>query len=479
MSLSATTTGGLTAGDGASHGGDPLLDRMDQLIVEQEKIMLGRTERSQAMRAEAQSVLAGGVASSWQDAPPCAVWIDHGKGSKIWDVDGTEYSDFHGGFGVGLAGHAHPAIVAAVQDRVTKGTHFAQPTEDAIVVARELSKRFGLPQWRYNNSGTEATMDAFHLMRVATGRSKVIKVEGSYHGHHDAAQVSVYPTLEEAGSVEAPHSVRYSTGIPDPMAQLTVIVPFGDLAAVDRALATHNGEIAGMIVEPVMMNIGLIPPPDGYLADLKALLHQHGAWLAFDEVKTGLGLAPGGATELLGVTPDLLCTAKAMAGGLPCGAIGGVDELMGLIADRTYEQVGTFNGNPLTMAAARATLTEVLTPDAYRHVDTLREAQVKGCEDVLARYQLPGFVRAFGAKGAVIFTESLSNYRDFLDYDDQWGNAHWLYQHNNNVFLPPWGKCEQWTMSVQHTMEDVNRFVANLDTMAQALRDGDGVPAQG
>jgi glutamate-1-semialdehyde 2,1-aminomutase len=148
---------------------------------------------------------------------------------------------------------------------------------------------------------------------------------------------------------------------------------------------------------------------------------------------------------------------------------------MGLIADRTYEQVGTFNGNPLTMAAARATLQEVLTPDGYAHLGTLREAQVKGCEDVLTRYQLPGFVRAFGAKGAVIFTDSLSNYRDFLDYDDQWGNAHWLYQHNNNVFLPPWGKCEQWTMSVQHTMEDVNRFVANLDTFARELREG--VPA--
>jgi glutamate-1-semialdehyde 2,1-aminomutase len=205
------------------------------------------------------------------------------------------------------------------------------------------------------------------------------------------------------------------------------------------------------------------------------LLHKHGAWLAFDEVKTGFGLAPGGATELFGVTPDLICTAKAMAGGLPCGAIGGVPELMGLIADRTYEQVGTFNGNPLTMAAARATLQEVLTPEGYRHLDELREAQVKGCEDVLRRYQLPGFVRAFGGKGAVIFTESLSNYRDFLDYDDQWGNAHWLYQHNNHVFLPPWGKCEQWTMSVQHTREDVDRFVANLDTFARELREA--VPA--
>ena len=193
-------------------------------------------------------------------------------------------------------------------------------------------------------------------------------------------------------------------------------------------------------------------------------------------MKTGLGLAPGGATELLGVTPDLLCTAKAMAGGLPCGAIGGVPELMGLIADRTYEQVGTFNGNPLTMAAARATLTEVLTPDAYRHLDTLREAQVKGCEDVLGPLtSCPASCARSAPRERSSSPTALSNYRDFLDYDDQWGNAHWLYQHNNNVFLPPWGKCEQWTMSVQHTMEDVNRFVANLETFARELRDG--VPA--
>ena len=446
------------------------LARLDALIVEQEALMLTRTKRSQELRVEASDVLAGGVASSWQDAPPCAVWIDEGRGSHVWDADGNDYADFHGGFGVGVAGHAHPAIVAAVTERVTRGTHFAQPVEDTIVVARELARRFGLPLWRYNNSGTESTMDAFHLMRIATGRPKVIKVEGSYHGHHDSAQVSTYPDPELAGGYEAPNSVRYNAGIPDATAQLTVVVPFGDLEAVDRALQTHRGEIAGMIIEPIMMNIGLIPPPPGYLAGLKERLHAAGAYLTFDEVKTGFGVAAGGAIELFGVEPDLVCVAKAMAGGLPCGAIGGVPELMGLIADRTYEQVGTFNGNPLTMAAARATLLEVLTPDAYRHVDALRDRQVAGLERVQRDYALPGYVQAFGAKGAVIFTDRLSNYRDFLDYADQWGNAHWLFQQNGGVALPPWGKCEQWTMSVQHTADDVDQFVANLETMAKALR---------
>jgi glutamate-1-semialdehyde 2,1-aminomutase len=455
--------------------GDPAtndLDRLDNLISDQEKLFLARTGESQRVRQECADVLPGGVASNWQDAEPGAVWIDHGRGSRIVDVDGTDYLDLHGGFGVGIVGHAHPAIVAAVSDRVRKGTHFAQPTADSVVVARALAGRFGLPMWRFNNSGTESTMDAVHLMRVAAGRSKIIKVEGSYHGHHDTVQVSVYPSADDAGPADRPHSVRVGTAVPPELARLTIIVPFGDIAAVERVLTENPGEIAGMLIEPIMMNIGLIPPPDGYLADLRDVLHRHGAYLAFDEVKTGLAVAPGGAIEWSGVTPDLVCLAKALGGGVPCGAIGGTRELMGLIAEGVYEQVGTFNGNPLTMAAARAVLTEILTDDAYRHFDRLRAEMVGGAEGILARYGLPGHVRSYGAKGAVIFHDQLRHYRDFLAYPDQWGNAHWLYQHNGNVFLPPWGKCEQWTVSVQHTVDDVRAFVANLERMAADLRGG-------
>jgi glutamate-1-semialdehyde 2,1-aminomutase len=449
------------------------LARLDGLIAEQEQALLARTGESLRMRAECRDVLAGGVASSWQDAAPAAIWISDGAGSRVRDVDGTEYVDLHGGFGVGLAGHAHPAIVAAVAGRVRKGTHFAQPTEDAVVVARALARRFGLPVWRYNNSGTESTMDAVHLMRVATGRPKIVKVEGSYHGHHDSVQVSVYPPVADMGPASGPSSVRAGTSIPEEIARLTVVVPFGDLAAVERALVEHRDEIAGMILEPIMMNIGLIAPPQGYLAGLRDLLHAHGALLAFDEVKTGLAVAPGGVIEQSGVTPDLVCVAKALAGGVPCGAIGGTRDVMELIVSGAYEQVGTFNGNPLTMAAARAMLTEVLTDDAYRHFDRLRTVMVSGTQRVLDAYGLPGYAQAFGAKGAVIMHHQLRDYRDFLEYDPRWGHAHWLYQHNGGVFLPPWGKCEQWTCSVQHSETDVERFVANFETMARAVRGSD------
>jgi glutamate-1-semialdehyde 2,1-aminomutase len=445
--------------------------QLDALIQEQEARFVARMPRSRALAEEASDVLAGGVASSWQSAPPQAVWISHGAGSHVVDVDGTDYVDLHGGFGAMLVGHAHPAIVAAVSERIGLGSHFSQPTEDAIVVARELAHRFGLPLWRFNNSGTESTMDAVHLMRLATGQSKIVKVEGTYHGHHDSVQVSVYPDLDDMGPRERPESVgEIGDAVPTAITDLTVVAPFGDLEVLDRIFAEHRDEIAGMIIEPWMMNVGMIAPPDGYLAGIRDIAHRHGALLAFDEVKTGFTVAPGGVTELSGVTPDIVCLAKAMGGGLPCGAIGGTREVMGLIEDGSYEQVGTFNGNPLTMAAARAALTEILTPDAYAHIGRLREFMVQGAQDALDRHGMPGYVNAIGAKGVVVFSPTrLRDYRDFLDYDGRWGHAHWLYQHNGGVFLPPWGKVEQWLLSVQHTEADAARFVANVEHFLTAL----------
>src|SRR3954451_3256476 len=351
---------------------------LDARIAEQEAVFLRRQPRSAELVARARRSLAGGATSNWQIAQPQAVWLTHGLGSKIYDVDGTEYVDLHGGYGVSLVGHAHPAIVRAVSERVARGTHFAQPTEDALVVATELVRRFGLPLWRFGNSGTEATMDAVHLMRAATGRDLVIKVEGCYHGHHDSVEVSVLPEADEAGPADRPTAVPGHTGIPRVIVDLVAVVGFNDADMVQRVLEENPGQVAGMIVEPVMMNAGIIPPEPGYLAAVRDLLHAHGALLAFDEVKTGLTVGPGGATERYGVTPDIICLAKALGGGIPVGAIGGTTEVMGLVADGTYEQVGTFNGNPLSMAASRATLLEALTPGAYAHLDVLRERMVAG-----------------------------------------------------------------------------------------------------
>ena len=447
-----------------------LSDGLDALIAEETEAFVARQPQSRAFRDRARR-LAGAATSNWQIAEPQAVWISHGRGSKIYDVDGVEYSDFHGGYGVSLAGHAHPAIVAAVQERVTLGTHFAQPTEDAIVVAENLAERFDQPLWRFANSGTEATMDAIHLMRAATGRDRILKVEGCYHGHHDSVEVSVLPEADDdIGPADRPRNVPDNTGIPGAILDLVTIVPFNDLGAVERALLEHPGEIAGMILEPVMMNAGIILPVDGYLAGLRELLHRHGALLTFDEVKTGLTVGPGGVTGMVGVTPDLVCLAKAIGGGVSTAAIGGTDRVMSLIADGTYEQVGTFNGNPLAMAAARAMLTEVLTPASYAHLDRLRDRLAAGLQDVIARHGLPWRVVTVGAKGCVSFLpDPIRNFRDFLELDGRYGQAHWLVQANGGAFLPPWGKVEQWLMSVQHTDEDVDRFVANCGRLADKL----------
>jgi glutamate-1-semialdehyde 2,1-aminomutase len=447
------------------------LARLDELIVEQERIFLGRQPRSRALLERARRSLAGGVTSNWQIARPQAVWISHGHGSRIFDVDGGEYVDLHGGYGAMAVGHAHPAVVAAVRERVARGTHFAQPTEDAIVVAEDLARRFGMPLWRFANSGTEATMDAVHLMRAITGRSKIVKVEGAYHGHHDSVQVSVYPSADEIGPATRPASVPASAGIPAAMVELAVITPFNDLQALEAILDAERGQIAGMLLEPVMMNAGVIPPEPGYLAGLRELTRRHGILLAFDEVKTGLTVGPGGATARYGVRPDILCLAKSMGGGLSTAAIGGTAEVMEEISSGRYEQVGTFNGNPLDMAAARAALTEVLTGEAYARFDRLRELMVTGCEAAISEYELPAHVVAIGAKGAVTFSPTpVRDFREFLGIDDRWSHCHWLFQHNGGVFLPPWGKAEQWLVSAQHTEEDVNRFVDNFRAFVAAVR---------
>ncbi len=448
--------------------------RLNEIIAAQEDIFVARQPNSARLAEQAKQYLAGGVTSSWQITAPQPVWLSHGQGSKVYDVDGNEYVDLHGGYGAALAGHAHPAIAEAIGAQTALGTHFAQPTKNAVAVAAELARRFGLPRWRFANSGTEATMDAVHLMRSITGRDLIIKIEGCYHGHHDSVQVSVAPEPDEAGPRDRPSSAPASTGIPRAITDLTLIAPFNDLDSVARLLDEHHGEVAGMIIEPVMMNAGIIKPEPGYLAGLRQLLHDHGALLTFDEVKTGLTVGPGGVTRNSGVQPDLICLAKSLGGGVAVAAIGGTEAVMDHVADGGYEMVGTFNGNPLAMAATRAMLTEVATPDAYQRIEKLRVRAAAGIEQAIRSRGLTAHVVTAGAKGCVVFAaEPVRDYRGFLGVDDRYSHAHWLYQHNGGVFLPPWGKIEQWLISVQHDEADIDRLVTNFAAFAQAVRTGD------
>jgi glutamate-1-semialdehyde 2,1-aminomutase len=451
-------------------GHDLEVAALDRIIAAEQERFLARMPRSAEYTRQASTSLAGGVTSSWQISFPHPIWAERGSGSRVFDVDGNQYVDYHGGYGAMLAGHTHPAIVKAVTERVALGTHFAQPVHDAMVVAAHLAERYGLPLWRFGNSGTEATMDAVHLMRAVTGRDLIIKFEGGYHGHHDSVQVSTW--IEgDLGPSRRPLSVASSPGIPTAIVQLTKIAPFNDLEAVEAIFDDYPGLIAGIILEPVLMNCGILAPEPGFLEGLRALTRQHGALMAFDEVKTGLTIGRGGATRMFGVQPDIVCLAKALGGGLPVAAIGGTDEVMSIIVDGTYDQVGTFNGNPLGMAAARAMLTEVLVPSTYEHLERIENRLSDGVRRIIEEFELPAYVVNLGAKGAITYSDKrVRNYRDFLDVDGRWAMASWLTQFNRGVFLPPWTKGEQWLVSVQHTEEDVDTYLETLEVFASALR---------
>jgi glutamate-1-semialdehyde 2,1-aminomutase len=454
-------------------GRGPADTTLKEIIAAQEEIFVRRQPNSAHLAEAARQHLAGGVTSSWQITAPQPVWLSHGHGSKVYDVDGNEYVDLHGGYGAALAGHGHPAIQEAITAQVARGTHFAQPTPNALAVARELARRFGLPRWRFANSGTEATMDAVHLMRSITGRDLIIKIEGCYHGHHDSVQVSVMPDPDDAGPLDKPNSAPSSTGIPRAITDLTLIATFNDLDSVARLLESHKDQVAGMIIEPIMMNAGIIKPHPGYLAGLKDLLHQHHALLTFDEVKTGLTVGPGGVTKQQDVQPDLITLAKSLGGGVSVAAVGGTEPVMDHVASGGYEMVGTFNGNPLAMAATRAMLCEVATPAAYEKIEKLRRRAAEGIEQAITDTGLTAHVVTAGAKGCVVFAaEPVTSYRGFLGVDDRYSHAHWLYQHNGGVFLPPWGKIEQWLISVQHEEADIDRLIENFGAFAQAVTGG-------
>src|SRR4051812_28578167 len=245
-------------------------------LTEREKARLvDRTQRSGEYFERAHRVMPGGVPSSFQRNDPWPTYIERGRGAQVWDVDGNEYLDFHNGFGVMCVGHANPTIAAAVKARMDEGTHFAAPTEGSIVVAEELKRRWGLPHWRFTNSGTESTMDAVHLVRGHTGRDVIVKIEGTYHGHHDAVMVSVKPPADLMGDRARPTPVPYGLGYPATLAEQTQPIPFNDASALERLLEELSGRVAAVIMEPAMMNINIVPPVPGYLERVRELTREH------------------------------------------------------------------------------------------------------------------------------------------------------------------------------------------------------------
>jgi len=444
---------------------DRLKARAAEIAERETKVLLDRTPGSKALHERAMKSLPNGVASNFQAGDPYPVYLQRGSGSNVWDVDGTRYTDFHGGFGVNVVGHAHPLIVEAIRKVADQGIHFAVTTESTVALAEEICSRFELEQMRFVNSGTEATMDALRVARAATGRDKIIKMEGSYHGHHDSVLFSVVP---EADVLDMRHEVEHekswytteptSRGIPKALWDTVIVVPFNDAAAVEEAFRDHPGEIAAVILEPVMMNIGLVVPQRGYLQALRDACEANGAALIYDEVKCGGTIAYGGTTERFGVRPHLAAFAKAVGGGATIGAFGGEARFMEWVTKGAAQQ-GTFNGNPLSVAAGLAALTQVLTKDAYVELGRMGTMLADGCQRALDENGIPGHAVDLGAKGCVSYRpEPLQNYRDFLETIPDFFYASFAWMINRGVFMTP-GDEEQWTISVQHSDDDIRSYL--------------------
>ncbi|MFM8266614.1 MAG: aspartate aminotransferase family protein [Ilumatobacteraceae bacterium] len=433
-----------------------LVERAKEITARELRTYIERTPGSQRANERARKVLPLGVPSSFQAYDPHPVVVRRAQDAWMEDVDGNRYVDYDMGFGALFSGHCHPVVRRALEAQLDDGTLFVTPCEMNADVAELLAARYGLPLWRFTNSGTEATMDAIRVARGITGRDRLVKVEGGYHGHHDEVMISMKPPISEAGPPDAPRSIPSTAGITRGVLADTLVVPYNDADALDRVLSA--GDVAAFIVEPVMENIGICRPQPGYLEAVREITRRHGTMLIFDEVKTGITAGWSGATGALGVVPDLVSLAKSIGGGLPLGAFGGTAECMDQITSGRVLHLGTYNGNPLCMAAAKAVLAEVCTPDATEATIARNGRLLAACDAIIAGASLPAHTVQFGAKGCITWSpEPIRNYRDYRATDFDLAFAQWIHGVNRGVLLPP-GLDEQWLISVLHTEHDAMRY---------------------
>ena len=425
-----------------------------------------KTERSAALFAEAQRYIPGGVNSpvrAFRAVGGQPRFIRRGFGCRVEDVDGNVYIDYVCSWGPLILGHASPAVVVAVKAAAEGGTSFGAPTEAEVELARLVCQLVpSVELVRFVNSGTEATMSAIRLARAYTGRPKIVKFDGCYHGHADGL-------LVKAGSGVLTFSVPDSAGVTPAAAQDTLSAPFNDLKTVADLFNRYGREVAAVIVEPVAGNMGVVPPKPGFLEGLRRLTAEAGALLIFDEVITGFRLAPGGAQERYGVTPDLTCLGKILGGGLPVGAYGGRREIMGLVAPLgPVYQAGTLSGNPLAMAAGLATLRALLEPGVYDRLESLAGRLAAGLEAACRDAGVPARVNRVGSMLTVFFTaDEVTDYESARRADTGRYSRFFHGMLEQGVFLPP-SQFEAMFVSLAHTEADIDLTV---EAARQVLKD--------
>lgn len=433
-------------------------------LEEEEKEYQRRSVKSLEMMQRASSVLPSGVASCYHRAPtPFFVNPEESKGGVVVDLDGNEYIDFHSGYGVTCLGHQHPQLIAAWSRIVSSSASISGVcSPDATYLGEKLASRFQQPYWRFMNSGTEATLDAIRLARGYKGRKYIIKPEASYHGHHDAVWVSVDPVVEE-GREEVP-SVPYCQGIPSEVYELTRVVEFNNIDSLKYVLNKYPGEIAGIIMEPILCNCGIIKAKEDYMREVFALSEEHDFVVIFDLVKLGVNTLNSHLSVY--PKPHMVTLGKALGGGYPIGALGMSETFKDLVENRVVMLAGTFNGGSYAMKIASAVL-DIMSPEEQARIETMSNTLATRLRDIISQYHLPAYIETIGNKGCIFVqndVQEVTNYREFAGRSNRMLEQILpVYFQNRGVWIQ-WK--DEWTINVQHTQEQIDKFVDTFRAFA-------------
>ncbi|BAU23613.1 glutamate-1-semialdehyde aminotransferase [Caldimicrobium thiodismutans] len=422
--------------------------------------------RSELFFEKAQKIIPGGVNSpvrACKAVKSNPVFFERGEGAYLIDADGNRYIDYVASWGPLILGHAHPNVIAEVYFASKRGTSFGAPTWLEVEMAELIRECIpSMEKVRLVNSGTEATMSALRLARAFTGRKKIVKFDGCYHGHSDSL-------LVKAGSGLATFGIPSSPGVPDELTTHTISLPFNDQEKVTEAFEKYGSEIACVILEPVPANMGVVPPKEGFLQFLRDITQKYGALLIFDEVITGFRLGLGGAQGHFGIKPDLTCLGKIIGGGLPVGAYGGKADIMSLIApEGPVYQAGTLSGNPIAVSAGLATLKELKKPGAYARLENLTQALEEGIREILKELSLPYQVVRCSSMLTLFFTDKeVTDFQSALSCDTERFASFWQGMLKRGIYLPP-SQFEAWFVSLAHSEKEIE---ITLKALRETLRE--------
>lgn len=426
-------------------------------------------DASAALYASTRKVVPGGVGSNDRGlVHPHPIYVTHGAGSRIWDVDGNEYIDYLLAYGPLVLGHAHPALVEAVRAQLGAGSAFGIPHRLELEVGELLADLIpSVEMVRFGQTGTEAVLTAMRLARAATGRRLIVKFEGQYHGWLDQVAVSYAPAEDDAGPAEHPRATPMSEGQPASTYEDTIIAQWNDSEALERVFAERGHEIAAVLTEPIMCNFGVVEPAPGYLRRLRELCDRSGAVLVFDEIQTGFRVHLGGVQARYGVTPDLTCLGKALSGGFPVSAVGGKREIMELIADRRVFHAGTYNSNPLCLAAIPAVVSVLSEPGAYEQMEALSLRLREGLAELLA--PIGGYVQGTSTMFGVGFGAGPgSNMRELWGNDQDAVFALKRELRIRGVYTKPTPR-DIWYVSTAHSEADISQTLERAELAVTAL----------